>query len=150
MEIREALAQNLRAYRHRYANAVVRRDFALIETLWTPDGQWILKAPYDQVAEGRMAVVEVLRGLLGGLEFFIQMPHAGVVEVDGDSAKARWTMHEVGRVSADGPGHQNLGRYEDVLQRHEGRWLFVSRTYTWIYLDDTPLTGRFFPAKEVS
>ena len=72
-------------------------------------------------------------------DFFVQMPHAPVVQVDGDRASSTWTVSEHANNAADGRGYFNYARYDDELARAPDGWRYVSRHYSYYYLDRTPL-----------
>lgn len=83
-----------------------------------------------EVAEARHAVE--------AMDLFVQMTHAGVIlRLDQDSARARWTLNEIGRLKADQrallggvDGMNILATYTDELVREaDGRWRFARRTY---------------------
>lgn len=96
-------------------------------------------------ANGRAEIVALFRRLRQPWAFFIQLTHSGVIKLQtANAATARWSMREVAR-SADGANsYDNLGIYEDRLERAEGVWRFASRSYHYIWLSETPLLGRSF------
>ena len=58
-------------------------------------------------------------------------------------------MHEVGLGPAkNGTGksyYNNFGLFIDELEKVEGKWLFKSRNYPYLYLDTDPFTGKGIP-----
>ena len=75
---------------------------------------------------------------------FAQMTHTGVVELSGERAASRWTVQEMLK-GKDGKIFQNnVAMYTDELEKTNGEWLFASRTYHYIYFDESELRGRAF------
>jgi ketosteroid isomerase-like protein len=56
------------------------------------------------------------------------MSEVGSIEVDGDKAVCRSVAREIVRM-ADGSIFKLIGRYDDVVVRRGGRWLFARRDY---------------------
>ncbi len=68
------------------------------------------------------------------LEFVFQTVHQGLVEVDGDTARARFPITEWARRESDSRPIQFLGFYDDVCVRTDEGWRFASRSLvprTW-------------------
>ena len=135
----------IRALVDRYSDAVNRRDFDTYRACWATDGVWNLGEPNNVRKEGVDNIVEEVKRTLGSFDFFAQMPHAGVVEVDGNRATATWTLNEIGRAADGKSGMFILAIYSDELVRQNGKWLFAKRTYRVLYLDDSAPKGRAFP-----
>jgi hypothetical protein len=138
---------------HRYSNAVTRRAWAEVETLFTPDAVWEspefglrFESPRDFVAGLAAASSEVL----------IQTPHGPVVDlVDADHATASTTILELVRmdaaltsspgVSGDPVNLTHYGLYLDEVARVDGAWKFTHRRFRPIYLDAGTVTGSPLP-----
>lgn len=136
----EALIQKQVA---KFADAVNRRDQKEFTSLWIPEGIWELKSPMNINVQGKENIEQTFIQLLNNWEFFVQMAHSGVIEINGEYAKARWCMNEIGR-DYDGKGFQNFGMYEDELILQENTWLFIKRTYHFAYIDEPKLSGTAF------
>ncbi len=137
----ELAIRNLAA---QFSDAVARWDYESFRALWAPRAVWEIKEPLHSLANGVDEIVALLRRLLDGREFFVQLTHSGIVHVHGDEAVARWIVRERGR----GPGktfYDNLAVYVDALVKIEGQWLFSNRTYHYIFLDDSEFGGKSFP-----
>ena len=103
----------------------------------------ILSVPFAMSASGAKDITNMLRTLLATREFFVQMVHSGVIELDGDCATGRWINQEVAR----GPGetyYNNFAIYEDVMQRVDGKWYFARRDYKYMFLNSAPFEGKSF------
>ncbi len=129
----------------RFSDACNTRNIAAFHALWTPDGVWEIGKPFETRAEGADAIAQLCQDLLGMWEFFVQMTHSGVIQIDGDTATARWTMHETASSPQATRYYNNAGLYEDTLVCVNGRWLFKHRRYHYMYLDDSELRGQPIP-----
>lgn len=138
--IQESLIQKQVA---KFADAVNYRDEQAFKSLWIPRGVWDIQPPLNIKAEGVDSIVQTFNNLLSNWEFFVQMVHSGVVEVKENKAMARWCMNEIGR-NHEGKGFQNFGNYEDELVYQDNNWLFVKRTYNFVYIEEPQLLGNAF------
>jgi hypothetical protein len=98
---------------------------------------------FQASSEGVKNIVEMMRSLRKGREFFVQFAHSGVIELKGKKATARWIMREVSK----GPGevyYNNYAVYLDSLRKSKGKWKFVQRDYHYVWLDTSPFSGKAF------
>jgi ketosteroid isomerase-like protein len=109
-----------------YADAVSRGDIA--EACMTYAEQGELHSPTTEPAIGRAAVTETISATCAGLEFVFQTVHQGLVQVDGDVARARFPITEWARRASDARPIQFLGLYEDDCVRTSEGWRFARRT----------------------
>lgn len=112
--------------------------------LFTPDGQWIVPGMPETRGD---AIPGLLATLLGNFDFLVQMLLAGRVVVEGDSARARWHIGEVGR-GHDGGGSQFYGVYHDRLVRTAGGWRFATRRFDFTYRGRVEMGGRAYEPRE--
>jgi uncharacterized protein (TIGR02246 family) len=120
---------------HRFADACNRGDVAAFRELWHPDCLWVIDHPVNVRAEGVEAVVATLESLASLWDWFVQLPHAPLVDVDGERAVSRWTVSEHA-AHADPPRrYDNHARYDDQLVRTEDGWRFRSRHYQYYWID---------------
>ena len=127
----------------RFADAANHLNYEAFRATWAAEGVWDIGEPMNVHAEGVDDIEKTLEQLLGEWEFFVQMPHAGAVKIQGERATARWTMNEIGRTRGDNPQSQfNLSTYTDELVKQDGKWLFTKRSYKMTYLDVSPLPGK--------
>ena len=127
----------------KFADAVNCRNRDDFQSLWLPEGIWEIKPPLNINVQGIENIVQTFTTLLDNWEFFVQMVHSGVIEIENDQAKARWCMNEIGR-NHEGKGFQNFGFYEDELICQNNTWLFVKRTYKFVYIEEPQLSGTAF------
>jgi ketosteroid isomerase-like protein len=131
--------------RGEFTDAATMRDYDRFASLFTEDGAW--RIPYvDVELVGREDIRAGIERLQGLWDFFVQHPHAGTVQLEGDCAVGRSYVAELGRMRA-GASHVNYAVYHDRYQRTPDGWKFSERVYEVIYLDTTPLSGGPPPAK---
>ena len=94
----------------------------------------------DVVLEGRAKIRTEVERLRGTWEYFVQNPHPGIIDLDGDSAKGRAYIHEFGRFH-DGTYLLNYSIYHDRYERTPDGWKFAERRYEILYVDTNPLPG---------
>lgn len=151
--------QAIRALTERYTDAVNQRDWAALRDCWSADATWDLGAPVNLVKTGVDAIVAEARHAVEAMDLFVQMTHAGVIlRLDQDSARARWTLNEIGRIKADQrallggvDGMNILATYTDELVREaDGRWRFARRTYRVALFDGHAPAGDVVTAAPAS
>jgi uncharacterized protein (TIGR02246 family) len=118
----------IRALNDSYCDAVFRRDPADWGANWTEDASWTLMG--DTIS-GRAAIVSVWEGAMAGFAFVAFFAQMGALRIDGDRAEGTVYTHEV-LENADGSISRPVGRYDDVYQRVNGRWLFAERRYNFL------------------
>ncbi|AMK19636.1 MULTISPECIES: nuclear transport factor 2 family protein [Sphingobium] len=115
-----------------YASAVCEADSAAWGATWAEEGVWTLP-DYTGIGrvEGRDAIVtkwiEVMKDVPGTV--FVATP--GSIEIDGDRAQVRSYTSEV--FDYEGATLRHRGRYEDVVVKRDGGWLFQSRTFSHLH-----------------
>lgn len=133
----------IRDLRVRFSDAANRRQFDEFADLFSESGSWSIpdmQARFD----GRAAIRAGIEHMLGLWEFFIQYAHDGPIDVTGDRATGRSYVQEMGRFVA-GSSQFNCSVYDDQYVRENGAWRFASRTYHFLYVDETVLAGRAIP-----
>jgi len=131
---------------NRFTDTVNRRDWPALQALFCEDGVWDVGGPdagaYASYFEGAAAVAAGIESLVSTFEFLVQTNHAPVIEISGRRAAARSTIHEFMR-PAGGGGITVLGSYADeIVQEGDDRWRFKKRSFRFVYVDTTPLTGQ--------
>ena len=142
------------ALSNRYTDAVNHRDWPAYRACWTDDGVWELGTPVNQRKEGIEAIITEVQHAVGAMDLFVQMNHAvAVLSVDGDTARARSTIHEIGRIKPESrdlldgvDGMSILALYDDELRRgSDGTWRFSRRTYQVALFDGHAPKGDVSP-----
>jgi uncharacterized protein (TIGR02246 family) len=124
---------------NRYSEAVTRRDWSGLAALYAEDAVWEGTGKLDMRFEGRQAIAQGFAGIIEPMSMFVQMNAPAVIEVHGDRASARSTIHELGDVPAEGTRFELYGRYQDELVRHKGEWLFHHRRFVGITRQVSPI-----------
>lgn len=132
----------IRALTARFTDAVNRRHPAELAALFEEEGVWVVPGFGDTT--GRQAIAGLLADLLGRFTFLVQMLHSGVVEVDGDKARARWYLSEFA-ATEDGSGWRFVGVYQDDHVRVEEGWLFERRRFDFLYRGPADASGKRYP-----
>lgn len=127
----------------RYADAVTDYDEKAWAETWAQEGRWELMG---RTTDGRDATVALWKELMPIFKGVIQVPHSGVIELNGDTASARWTIAEYGRRQDDGASFM-LGTYYDRYRRESDGWRFVERRMEPLYLGPPDLSGNLLPGR---
>lgn len=135
-EVRQTLAL--------FSDAIGRDDRPAFGALWDDAGVWEIGEPYPRRAEGREAIAAMLHELMVGWEFFVQLTHSSVITLDLDTGRAwaRSEIREFARQADRSRSYDNFAIYDDALVRRDGRWHFARRSYHYIWIDDSPITGQ--------
>jgi ketosteroid isomerase-like protein len=124
-----------------YSDAVTRRDWATVGAVFAEDAVWVIAPPTDIELRGRAAIAKGVAGMVEAFEVFIQMTHSIVIELDGDRATARTIVNGFGRLRGGSGGAFALGTYIDELVRAGGGWLFRSRRFEPLFIDNAAPAG---------
>jgi uncharacterized protein (TIGR02246 family) len=129
----------IEALRAEFTDAIMTRDYDRFASLFTADGAW--RIPYIDVEHvSRDAIRAAIERMQDLWEYFVQVVHAGTVEVDGDRAAGRAYVTEFGNMR-DGRSELNVSVYHDRYQRTADGWKFAERVFEVKYVDTTPLAG---------
>ncbi len=140
----------IRTLSARFAEAATLRDVDAFVDTWATDGVWRISPPIDRTFVGREEIAAAIPQMLAMWQWFVQMPLSGTIELAGDEAQGRWLVTERARPAHGEGGHYNHGLYDDAYVREGGRWRFRSRTYHYLYLDESPPAGAGFQLKPTS
>jgi ketosteroid isomerase-like protein len=125
----------------RYADAVNRRDADDWAALWAADGVWLA---FGRAFEGRETVVATWRAAMQGFRFVFHVIHSGVIEVEGDSARGRFTVSEQLQTTDGTPGLL-LALYHDHYRREPEGWCFARRELEVLYQGPPDLSAEPAP-----
>lgn len=125
-----------------YSHAVMKLDASAAAEVYMPDG--VLSAFYGPDISGRQAIEKALRHVLEPLDFIVQACSAEMVEVEGDIARASWTVTEWLRFKGKSELACCFGIYEDSLVRHEGSWRFARRRFVPFYRGSVASEGKLY------
>jgi uncharacterized protein (TIGR02246 family) len=125
-----------------HAHGVMTRDAELWSSIWADDAYWALPEYPDLGGfDGKDAIVagwmESMKhyGLDNCTKPMIYFMQPGSIDVDGDRATAVAYTIEIYDDPATGSRVRANGRYEDVLEKRDGRWLFTRREYRVMLAD---------------
>jgi len=128
----------------RFADAATRGDHKTLRSLFKPDAVFTIGEPFAVICKGIDEIGALLHKLRDGKDFFVEFIHSGLIQLDGNTASARWLVREVGlgpgKIGAGKSYYNNFGFFIDELEKVDGKWLFKTRTYP--YLDTDAFTGK--------
>lgn len=124
---------------HRFADACNRGDIDAFRELWYPDCTWTIDEPVGVRAVGIDEAVATLQSLGSLWDWFVQLPHAPVVTLDGERATSTWTVSEHAAHAEPARRYDNHARYDDHLVRTEAGWRYLSRHYSYYWIDQEGL-----------
>ena len=131
----------IRELMNTHAHGVMTRDPEIWSTIWADDASWDLPEYPDLGAfEGKETIVatwiESMKayGTSNMDKPMVYFMEPGAIEVEGDRASAVAYTHEVYEdPQNNGQLVRGTGRYDDRLEKRDGRWLFVKRSYRIIH-----------------
>jgi ketosteroid isomerase-like protein len=137
----------IEALRGEFTDAAMMRDWDRFASLFTQDGAW--RMPHINLEfVGREEIRAAIERLQDLSDYFVQTPHPGTIQLEGDTAVGRAYIEEFGRLH-DGRSHLNYSLYHDRYERTADGWKFAERVFEVRYLDARPLAGSA-PARERS
>jgi SnoaL-like domain len=119
-----------------HAHGVMTRDAALWGSIWAEDASWSL-SDYPDLGdfEGRAAIVAAWSdsmksyGLDNCTKPMVYFMQPGAIEVTGDRATAVAYTIEIYDQPGTGKRIHGTGRYDDQLEKRDGKWAFTRREY---------------------
>ena len=117
--------ESIRRLAHRYANLLDDGfQAADLADLFTADGSWGAEGFGPFV--GRAALIEFFNMLGAQSRFALHMIGNEEIDVDGDSAKIRWSTINVNTIEVDNKADDTWAflRYDSHLVRIDGTWKF--------------------------
>ncbi|QBD79149.1 nuclear transport factor 2 family protein [Ktedonosporobacter rubrisoli] len=129
----------IEALRGEFTDAAMMHDYDRLASLFTEDGVVRIPAINAETA-GREGIRAGAERLQGQWNYFVQITHAGTIQLEGDTAVGRAYISELGQLR-DGSSHQNYAIYHDRYRRTADGWKFAERVYEIRYVDSTPLLG---------
>ena len=129
----------IEALRGEFTDAVMMRDYDRAASLFTPDGALRMpNVPAELV--GREEIRAWGARVPTFVDYLVQTTHAGLIELDGDTASGRAYLSELIHLR-DGRSELNYAIYHDRYLRTPDGWKFTERVYETRYVDSTPLAG---------
>ena len=125
-----------------HAHGVMTKDPEVWGAIWADDAEWFLLDYPDLGAfKGKATIVsgwiESMKayGLDNCTRPMIYFMQPGSIEVDGNRANAVAYTIEIYDDPASGQRVRGTGRYDDELEKREGRWLFTRRSYQVLFAE---------------
>jgi ketosteroid isomerase-like protein len=116
-----------------YADAACRRDTAGIVACLSDDCHWSVPGMKGlENLRGTKQVAETWEAAKAVFPFCFLVCVPGYLDINGDTATARVYTTEILK-SPDGTVRNAAGRYDDRLQRLNGKWLFIERIWTMMH-----------------
>ena len=122
-----------------YADGVMQRDAEIWGNTWAENGEWHLMPGMEPV-KGREALKAFWTGVMGGYPSVLHWVQPGLIEVNGDTASARFYVQENIK-DAEGNGFRVAGVYNDDIVRENGEWKFAVRKFDVIYRGPVDMSG---------
>jgi hypothetical protein len=115
-----------------YADAVCVVDPIAWGNTWAEDGVWELP-DYPQVGKivGKANIVTAWKAAMTQFPGVIFIATPGSIKINADEAVVRSYTSEV--YNKDGVTKRDRGRYDDVVVKRGGKWLFKSRVFKNIH-----------------
>jgi hypothetical protein len=132
MDLQTLIAESeIRALAAGYSDAVRRCDPDQAAGTYAEDG--VLMAFSGPEIIGRPAIRDALARVLTPQSFVLQTCEGGLIEVSGDTAKARWSVTEWVNPKDTKDLRISLGVYEDTVVRLPEGWRFKRRRFHPLY-----------------
>lgn len=122
-----------------YADGVMQRDAEIWGNTWAEQGAWHLSPDMDPVT-GRESLKAFWTNVMAGYPQVLHWVQPGLIEVDGDTATARFYVQENIK-DAEGQGFRVAGVYNDELIKEAGNWRFAVRRFSVIYRGPVDMSG---------
>lgn len=111
-----------------YSEAASRGDFDTAIAAFTTEGVWEVEQ-FGLNIVGYDAIVAAQKNFASAMEYLVQMNAPAVITVTGDTATARSTIRECGKVKDKDELVEFLGFYTDALERSDKGWKFSKRSF---------------------
>jgi ketosteroid isomerase-like protein len=110
-----------------YTDAVAHLDAARAASVYVEDG---IASIAGTLLRGRSEIEAGMRKSFAAFRILHLIPHGGLIDIGGDSARARWSTLELTVKRESEEMNCIFGSYEDELIRSSGVWRFRKRTFS--------------------
>lgn len=126
VEDRLAIRELLEAY----ADAVCQVDAEAWGSTWAEDGTWEMPDyPEFGTIHGKAHIVSTWKAAMAQFPGVLFVATPGSIVVNGNEATVRSYTSEVYDSQATGRTTRDRGRYDDVVVKRDGLWLFKRRRF---------------------
>jgi ketosteroid isomerase-like protein len=120
-----AIQQTLNTYSH----SATTGDLEAMVATYAPDGVWEVPS-IGALCTGHAEILAASQGIVGAIEYMVQMNSPAIIQVDGHTASAQSIIRECGKYAGRDTCLEVLGLYDDQLVRTAQGWRFAKRTFT--------------------
>jgi len=124
-----------------YGDGVMQRDADIWGDTFAEDGEWHLSPGADPV-KGRDNLKAFWSNVMAGYPNVLHWVQPGIIEVQGDTATARFYIQENIR-DAQGESFRMAGVYNDELIKENGAWKFAVRRLGVLYRGPVDMSGEW-------
>ena len=128
-----------------YSHAVMRLDPVAAAAVYAEDG--VLSAFNGPDICGRPAIEAAFIATFTPIRSLIQTCAAGVIDIDGDTARASWSVTELLQNKYKDHLSFCLGNYDDQVVRTDAGWRFIRRRFNPFFRGDIASSGRQYDSK---
>jgi len=116
-----------------YSDGVNQRSLEIWGSTWAEDSEWNLTVvPGMEEIKGKANILKAWEDSMKLFPFVFMSISVGKIQIDGDTAIARSYTAEVAQMQ-DGTELRPRGQYDDRLQKINGEWLFVQRSFNSLH-----------------
>lgn len=113
-----------------YADAVCEVDAEAWGATWADDGTWEMPDyPEFGTIRGKDGIVATWKAAMAQYPGVLFVATPGSIMIEGNSATVRSYTSEVYDDRATGRTTRDRGRYDDIVVKRDGRWLFQRRRF---------------------
>jgi len=113
-----------------YADAVCEVDAAAWGATWAEDSTWEMPDyPEFGTISGKATIVATWKAAMAQYPGVLFVATPGSIVIDGNQAIVRSYTSEVFDDKITGKTTRDRGRYDDVVVKQDGRWLFQRRRF---------------------
>lgn len=99
-------------------------------------------ADYDITAAGWTQIEQFYQGAFTTAKFGMHHAHTPEIEVDGETARGKWYLHDVFVNLEDDTTLQGSALYDESYAKLDGRWRIMFSTYERLWEETTPRDPR--------
>lgn len=128
----------------RFMRCIDTKDLVCLrDEVFAPGAEIRFKgADYDIVAAGWTQIEQFYQGAFTETKFGMHHAHTPEIEVDGETARGRWYLHDVFVNLEDDTTLQGSALYDESYAKLDGQWRILFSTYERLWEETTPRDPR--------